>query len=90
MQFEPDIDTLEDAAEHLSGVYIPMYGSFGPQGYLEYYTEILGPEVHAKVLSYVVSYFILFFKFNLFLTPMLFPFFLQNNSIGSRVNLQLH
>ena len=50
-QYEPSIDTLEDAAEHISTLYIPMYLYSGPEGYLQYYEDILGKEVHAKVTS---------------------------------------
>ena len=48
-QFEPEIDTLEDAAAHLPGVYIPMFDVYGQDGYLSWFTDILGPDVYAKV-----------------------------------------
>ena len=48
-QLEPNIDTLEDAANYLPKVYIPMFNFMGPDGYLYVYEDILSPEVFAKV-----------------------------------------
>ena len=46
-QFEPNVDTLEDAAKFLPKVYVPMFPGYG--SYLEIYENILGPEVYKKV-----------------------------------------
>ena len=49
-RYDPNIDTLEDAAKYLSCLYIPMFFWYSQEsGYLEFYQEVLGPEVYEMV-----------------------------------------
>ena len=50
-RYDQSIDTLDDVANHLSKLYIPMFDYYGTEnGYIHNFEKVLGPQVYDKVL----------------------------------------